>query len=303
MMVIGKPGDIDTVIEELRQKFVIRFTSDSQRKDAASGKRQEQSERPGVAIQAVGWQTVVPGQLHTAGYRQRGTLSRTPCWIVHEGEFLLCEAGIAILGGDLDVAMGTVGLKLMDGTSVTLSDVLYIPEVDGSIISVAKLAEKDVVAHFSKGNCDFRYSDATIMEAKRCGNVYKLKRVGHAATTSRKGPWTIVHARLSHIPYKRYEQILTMVDGVPIMEMRQVAKCAGCCMCKMREDNFPSNPKNTVKSAGVLDLIHSDAMGPMQTKTPGGCTYTFTFIDDFSRYITVGLMKKKTQVVEKFKMF
>ncbi|KAE9064539.1 hypothetical protein PF010_g28564 [Phytophthora fragariae] len=46
------------------------------------------------------------------------------------------------------VAMGTVGLKLMDGTSVTLSDVLYIPEVEGSLISVAKLAEKDVVAQF-----------------------------------------------------------------------------------------------------------------------------------------------------------
>ncbi|KAE8980375.1 hypothetical protein PR002_g24149 [Phytophthora rubi] len=39
------------------------------------------------------------------------------------------------------VAMGTVGLKLMDGTSVTLSDVLYIPEVEGSLISMAKLAE------------------------------------------------------------------------------------------------------------------------------------------------------------------
>ncbi|GMF28369.1 unnamed protein product [Phytophthora fragariaefolia] len=48
------------------------------------------------------------------------------------------------------VAMGTVGLKLMDGTSVTLWDVLYIPEVEGSLISVAKLAEKDVVAQFSK---------------------------------------------------------------------------------------------------------------------------------------------------------
>ncbi|GMF50288.1 unnamed protein product [Phytophthora fragariaefolia] len=59
--------------------------------------------------------------------------------------------------------------------------------------------------------------------------------------------------------------------------------CAGCCMGKMREDNFPRNPENTVKSAGVLDLIHSDVMGPMQTKTPGGCTIK--------------------EVLEKFKMF
>ncbi|KAE8981767.1 hypothetical protein PF002_g23992 [Phytophthora fragariae] len=61
------------------------------------------------------------------------------------------------------VAIGTVGLKLMDGTSVALSDVLYIPEVEGSLILVTKLAEKDVVAQFSKDKCVFRYGDATVM--------------------------------------------------------------------------------------------------------------------------------------------
>ncbi|KAE9278534.1 hypothetical protein PR003_g28491, partial [Phytophthora rubi] len=40
-----------------------------------------------------------------------------------------------------------------------------------------------------------------------------------------------------------------------------------------------------------------------QTKTPGGCTYAVTFIDDFSRHVTVYFMKKKAEVLEKFKMF
>ncbi|KAE8995361.1 hypothetical protein PF011_g16362 [Phytophthora fragariae] len=205
------------------------------------------------------------------------------------------------------VAMGTVGLKLMDGTSVTLSDVLYIPEVEGSLISVAKLAEKDVVAQFSKDKCGFRYGDTTVMEAKRCGNVYKLKIVGdevcHAATASHKEPWAVLHARLGNIPFKRYEQLLTMADEVPrIADAPSNHVCTGCCMGKMREDNFSRNPENTVKSAGVLDLIHSDVMGPMQTKTPGGCTYAVTFIDDFSRHVTVYFMKKKAQVLEKFKI-
>ncbi|POM72254.1 Rve domain containing hypothetical protein [Phytophthora palmivora] len=38
----------------------------------------------------------------------------------------------------------------MDGTTVSLSDVLYIPEVERSLISVSKLAEKNVVAQFSR---------------------------------------------------------------------------------------------------------------------------------------------------------
>ncbi|GMF23661.1 unnamed protein product [Phytophthora fragariaefolia] len=132
------------------------------------------------------------------------------------------------------VAPGTVGLKLMDGTTVTLSDALYIPEIDGSLISVAKVAEKNVVAQFSKHKCVFRYRDATVMEAKRSGNVYKLKTVGcevcRAATTPRKEPWAIVHRRLGHIPNKRYEQLLSMADGVPRIadDTSTDNVCAGC---------------------------------------------------------------------------
>ncbi|GMF53504.1 unnamed protein product [Phytophthora fragariaefolia] len=118
--------------------------------------------------------------------------------------------------------MGTVGLKPMDGTSATRSDVLYIPKVEGSLILVAKLIEKDVIAQFSKDKCAIRYGGATIMEAKRCGNVYKLKRD---------------------------EQLLTMADGVPLLaDALSGQVCTGCCMCKMREDNFPRNPEITVKS-------------------------------------------------------
>ncbi|KAE9035972.1 hypothetical protein PR001_g9055, partial [Phytophthora rubi] len=205
---------------------------------------------------------------------------------------LKTPVGITIADGKkIDADAIGVGLKLMDGTSVTLSGVLYIPEVEGSLISVAKLAEKDVVAQFSKDKCVFRYGDATVMEAKRCGNVYKLKTVGdevyHAATTSRKESWAVVHARLGHIPFKRYEQLLTMADGVPrVADAPNDHVCAGCCMGKMREDNFSRSPEKTVRSAGDLDLIHSDVMGPMQTKAPGGCTYAVTFIDDFSRHVT-----------------
>ncbi|POM76736.1 Integrase catalytic core protein [Phytophthora palmivora] len=175
------------------------------------------------------------------------------------------------------VATGTVGLKLVDGTTIKLSDVLYLPEVEGSLISVSKLADKNVVAEFSKEKSVFRYGDAKVMEAMRYGNGYKLKTVGdemcNVATTHHKEPWAIVHARLGHIPFKYNEQLLTMTDGVPQVTdgVTSDAVCAGCCMGKMRADDFPRHPENLVKSVGVLDLVHRDVMGPMQTKTPGGC--------------------------------
>ncbi|KAG2802070.1 hypothetical protein PC110_g13926 [Phytophthora cactorum] len=206
------------------------------------------------------------------------------------------------------VSTGTVGLKLLDGTSVTLSDVLYISEVEGSLISMSKLAEKDVVAQFSKDKCVFRYGDATAMETKRCGNVYKLKTVGdevcHVAST-RKEPWVAVHACLGHIPFKRYEQLWTMAEGEPHVTdgVWGGDVCAGGCMRKIRVGAFPRHPENLLKSAGVLDLVHTDVMGPMQTKTPGGCTYMVTFIDDYSRHVSVYVMKAKSDVLSKFKIY
>ncbi|KAE9118177.1 hypothetical protein PF010_g8307 [Phytophthora fragariae] len=144
------------------------------------------------------------------------------------------------------------------------------------------------------------------MEAKRYGNVYKLKpvwggEVCHAATTSRKEPRAVVHASLGHIQFKRYEQLLIMVDGIPrILDAPSDHVCAGCCMGKIGEDNFPRNSEKVVNSA---DLIHSEVLGPIKTKTLGSCAYAVTFIDDFSRHVTVYLMKKKAEVLEKFKMF
>ncbi|KAG2816478.1 hypothetical protein PC129_g14861 [Phytophthora cactorum] len=206
------------------------------------------------------------------------------------------------------VATGNVGSKLMDGTSVMLSDIMYTPEVERSLISVSKLAEKDVVAQISKGECVFRYGDATVIEAKLCENVYKLKtmrgKVWHVVTT-RKEPWAVVHARLGHIPFKRYEQLLTMAEGVPHVTdgVKGDDVCAGCCMGKMMADDFPRHPENLVKSAGVLDLVHTDVMGPMQTKTHGGCTYVVTFIDDYLRHVTVYFMKAKSDVLSKLNIY
>ncbi|POM74849.1 Rve domain containing hypothetical protein [Phytophthora palmivora] len=96
-----------------------------------------------------------------------------------------------------------------------------------------------------------------------------------------------------------------MADGVPEVTdgVTSDAICAACCMGKMRADDFPRYPEKLVKSAGVLDLMHTDVMGPMQTKTPGGCAYVVIFIDDYSRHVTVYFMKAKSDVLSKFKIF
>ena len=53
----------------------------------------------------------------------------------------------------------------------------------------------------------------------------------------------------------------------------------------------------------VLNLVHTDLCGPMSTNARGGYEYFITFIDDYSRYIYIYLMRHKYEVFQKFKEF
>ena len=60
---------------------------------------------------------------------------------------------------------------------------------------------------------------------------------------------------------------------------------------------FPNRAK------GVLEVIHSDICGPMQTTTFGSKRYFVTFIDEKLHYCVTYLVKKKSEVANKFAYF
>ena len=53
----------------------------------------------------------------------------------------------------------------------------------------------------------------------------------------------------------------------------------------------------------VLDLVHTDLYGPISISTRGGYEYFITFIDDYSRYGYIYLMRHKSEAFEKFKEY
>jgi Integrase core domain len=53
----------------------------------------------------------------------------------------------------------------------------------------------------------------------------------------------------------------------------------------------------------VLELIHTDICGPFSTIIRNDHVYFISFIDDYSRYGYIYLIKEKTQVLDTFKSF
>ena len=73
-------------------------------------------------------------------------------------------------------------------------------------------------------------------------------------------------------------------------------------MGKYTKTAFPSSDS---RSAGVLDLIHSDLCGPMSFVSLRGFEYYVTFIDDHSRKTWIYFLRSKKfeEVLQRFQEF
>jgi hypothetical protein len=65
-------------------------------------------------------------------------------------------------------------------------------------------------------------------------------------------------------------------------------------------ESFSSQAERAVRA---LEIVHSDVCGPFRTESLGKGRYFVTFIDDFSRYVTMYVLRRKGEVFEKFKQY
>ena len=84
------------------------------------------------------------------------------------------------------------------------------------------------------------------------------------------------------------------------LDVTTLPVCEPCLEGKMTMRPFKAKG---YRAKEVLDLVHTDLCGPMSTSARGGYEYFITFIDDYSRYGYIYLMRHKSEAFEKFKEF
>uniref|UniRef100_A0AAG5DHX2 Uncharacterized protein n=1 Tax=Anopheles atroparvus TaxID=41427 RepID=A0AAG5DHX2_ANOAO len=195
-----------------------------------------------------------------------------------------------------------------ESIELTLRGVLYVPTLEGNMISIGKLAEKGVRAVFDNTGCKLVYENTVVAIADKASDMYWLrvaqeqvmKSVVKEHTKNCQHTW---HRRLGH----RDPAILgemkrrDLVSGLNVVNCGIRWTCECCIECKMARPPFPSVAEKTSKE--VLDIIHSDVCGPMEVTTLGGCRYYMTLIDDYSRYTFVYFLKHKSEVESKIREY
>ncbi|GAA0152213.1 hypothetical protein LIER_10749 [Lithospermum erythrorhizon] len=91
------------------------------------------------------------------------------------------------------------------------------------------------------------------------------------------------HERLGHMSEKGLK-VLAKRGLIPKVEDDYVLDCTHCLIGKQHRVSFN---KLAQRKDARLDLFYSDVCGPMKTRTLGGCSYFFAFIDDYSRKLWV----------------
>ncbi|TMW59503.1 hypothetical protein Poli38472_004572 [Pythium oligandrum] len=110
--------------------------------------------------------------------------------------------------------------------------------------------------------------------------------------------WETWHARSGHPNIETYKGTQAVTTGLPELTKSSEQLCGGCAMGKLTVAPFPH--ASTTKTNRVLELVHTDLIGPMKVKSAGGARYVLTFVDDFSRHVKVYFLKSKSQVTAKF---
>ena len=107
------------------------------------------------------------------------------------------------------------------------------------------------------------------------------------------------HYRLGHIS-ERCMFELHRCGSLGSFDYESFDTCESCLLGKMTKLPFKGKGERV---DGLLDLIHTNVCRPLSVHARGGFVYFVTFIDDYSRYGYLYLMRYKSKTFERFEEF
>ncbi|GJW15105.1 gag-pol polyprotein [Tanacetum coccineum] len=169
------------------------------------------------------------------------------------------------------------GIGSVDTPSIALSNVYYIPS------HTMNLAPEVVGTRHREGDLyvldHFRDIHDTTSSSVDLSSFW-LNRSSL--------PFYLWHSRLGHVSGSSL-RFLASTGALEKLDANDISYCSVCKLAKLSALPFG----NSVSSSNSpFDLVHSDVWGPSPVYTKGGSRYYVLFIEDFTRYTWVYLMKR-----------
>ncbi|KAL0400421.1 UNVERIFIED_CONTAM: Transposon Ty2-B Gag-Pol polyprotein [Sesamum radiatum] len=202
-------------------------------------------------------------------------------------------------------AVGIVHLVVSDQVRIELKDCYNVPSMIKNIISHSLLDNVGFEFMINKNHFYLMKNGSSHLLGKLHNGLYILQQHDLIMTAQNKCKMDnqdnaqIWHARLGHISQDRIKRLVDS-KSLKIDDLDHLPACKSCLKGKMTKKPFVGQ---STLASGLLDLIHSDVCGPLNTQARGGFFYFITFTDDHSRYGYVYLIRYKSEAFGRFKEF
>ena len=202
-------------------------------------------------------------------------------------------------------------IKCVSNSSVPcdINNVLYAPNLNRNLLSVSKITDSINLVVFSKNEVKIlketgdinatlnNPNNMVIAQGDRKGNLYEIMfnksendcNVNLMSKDDNNALW---HARLGH-PDNNSVKWLCNNGYLKFNYSNDNDFCEPCVLGKQRRASHPTSPNQTSRP---LELIHSDVCFLTNESVLGGYHYFVTFLDDYTNFATVYLLKSKDEV-------
>lgn len=196
------------------------------------------------------------------------------------------------------------------GWKLQLTEAIYVPDLDCNLISMIILDKKGLEIRIKSGILKVMDQETMVFSAKNMyGDAYILNcdgyEVGEKKIVQVKEEDLGEQGKFSRAKARRavlwHDRLGHMKNLPPVCGTEKTPSvCDVCIQGKMQRKKFPLS---TSRGEECLDLVHSDIVGKISPLTPGKCQYVATFLDDYSRYSEICLMKTKDETLGHFKSY
>jgi hypothetical protein len=201
---------------------------------------------------------------------------------------------------------GDIQIRTKKDTIETISNAFYIPDLKSNLLSLGQLQEKGYVTTIKNGACEvYDPTRGLVTHAKMTPNrlfPLQIQTLQYCLMAREIDSTWLWHYRYGHFNVNCLKTFYqkNMVIGLPnIIHFNMV--CENCVVGKQHRKEFPQ--RKSLRAKKVLELVHSDFYGPINSSLNEGKRYFITFIDDCSRKTWVYFLQDKSEACNAFKNF
>ena len=216
---------------------------------------------------------------------------------VNNSSVVLADGSICRIfqAGDKFLHTGSCLLKL--------TNVHVAPSFEENLISVSQLTSNGYKVLFDNKEATVFKDNQVHLRARLINNLYRYIETSDQANCVNDAKWTVNkpdwHSKLGH---PGADKMAALKKIFPELSWRHPEHCETCLRTKLHQLPYRTSE---ARQTEPLELIHTDLCGQMRKTGYDGSNHFIIFVDEYSKYVEVFLLKGKSsyEVLEAFKKF